>query len=81
MNVTARAGVTWRYLSRRKVKHALRVSQTYVGHDSYALCGTSPGWFVPAADQWRGTGSQAEYDEADRLPECRRCARLVAPAA
>lgn len=37
------------------------------------LCGRSPQLF----DAWRGTGSQAEYDQARRMPLCVRCAELA----
>lgn len=37
-----------------------------------ALCGRRPRW----DDDWRGTGSQAEYDVASRLPLCKRCEAL-----
>jgi hypothetical protein len=76
----ARAAVTWRYLSRRTVKHALEINGGVAGHAAVALCGTAPGWFVPSSSDWLGTGSQTEYDTVDGLPECRRCARMVAPA-
>jgi len=34
-----------------------------------AYCGWAPDW--PGA--WLGSGSQAEEDEANRLPTCKRC--------
>ena len=76
---TSRAAVVWRYLPRRKVKHALRTDGSYTGHQPIALCGTSPAWFVPSSDQWWGTGKQSEYETVETLPECRRCAKLLAP--
>lgn len=76
---TSRASVVWRYLPTGKVKHALRGDGSYVGHQPTALCGTTPRWFMPSSDQWWGTGKQAEYDMVETLPECRRCAKLLAP--
>lgn len=69
--------ITWRYLPRGRVKHALRLDGHMVtGHRSIAICGTSPVWYAP--EHWRGTGAQSEYEEVGRLPECRRCSRLLA---
>lgn len=80
MSTTARATITWRYLPRRKVRHALPLRpQSATGHDASALCGTSPSWFAPSDEQWWGTGTQSEYDAVERLPECGRCARLLDP--
>lgn len=76
--VTHRAPVVWRYLPRRSVKHALRASAGYAGHESTALCGTAPAWFAPQAEQWWGTGTQTEHETVEKLPECRRCAVLLA---
>lgn len=81
MSAYSRRSVTWRYLPRRTVKHALLVDSGISGHRSTALCGISPSWFAPDTEQWWGTGTQDEYEQAERLPECRRCARLLAPAA
>lgn len=61
----------WRYLPRGKAKHALRDLTWHA-----AVCGVSPHWFDP--DGWCGTGSQIEYETVEALPECRRCAALVA---
>jgi hypothetical protein len=77
--VISRATITWRYLSRGKAKHALPLDGNAVtGHQVSALCGTMPAWFAPSP-AWMGTGSQTEYETVDELPECRRCARLLAP--
>lgn len=79
---TPRSAVTWRYIPGRNVKHALVLEPRSVsGHRRYALCGASPVWFRPADEEWHGTGSQVEYETAERLRECRRCARLLEPAA
>lgn len=73
---TARALVTWRYLANRKVKHAVPVNTMwYTGHDPISLCGI----IIVVPDQWRGTGSQEEYDTVDSLPECKRCTALLGP--
>ncbi len=64
-------GYEWRYLSTGKVKHALSDSTARVSR-----CGTGPVWF--SGSGWLGTGNQGEYETAERLPECRRCARLLA---
>jgi hypothetical protein len=40
------------------------------GHPGYVLCG-----FEPQGD-WRGTGSQDEYELAAELAACSRCRRL-----
>lgn len=82
VGLTSRGVVTWRYLPGRRVKHALPITtSTFTGHRSTALCGTAPAWFMPADVDWYGTGTQAEHDEVERLSECRRCARLLAPIA
>lgn len=78
---TSRSAVVWRYLPRGKTKHALRRdSHDIAGHQSTALCGTSPQWFMPSSEQWWGTGKQSEYEAVETLPECRRCALLLTPA-
>jgi hypothetical protein len=60
----------WRYLPDGSVTHALTSPQECVGE-----CGVGP-WTY---DQWRGTGSQVEYERAAELPKCRRClARIEA---
>ncbi len=42
------------------------------------MCGIGPAWYVPATD-WRGTGSQAEYEHVARVPECKRCKSRLNP--
>lgn len=77
---TSRGVVVWRYLPKGKVKHALRIDRlNYAGHEPTAVCGTAPSWFAPRSDHWWGTGKQSEYDAVETLPECRRCATLLAP--
>lgn len=76
---TPRVGITWRYLTRGKAKHALPLhAGSATGHQGFAVCGVGPAWFDPTG--WLGTGCQGEYETVDGLPECRRCARLLAPA-
>lgn len=67
-------GVEWRYLRRGVVVHALR--RYGFGIQEVAECGIAPALL----DDWRGTGSQGEYELAERLPACRRCLRRVAPS-
>lgn len=63
----------WRYLPRCRVTHALSEPGVYV-----ARCGAAPAWFAPGgADEWRGTGSQVEYETAAALPRCKRCVALI----
>lgn len=77
-SLTSRAAVTWRYLTRGKAKHAVPLhTGSITGHETYAVCGTGPAWFDPTG--WLGTGCQFEYEAVERLPECRRCARLLDP--
>lgn len=62
----------WRYLHERaRVKHALTRST-----DRYSVCGTGPGLHASSTD-WRGTGSQHEYERNAALPECKRCNRIL----
>lgn len=64
---------TWRYLPRCRVTHALTDPRAYV-----AQCGVAPAWFLPGGvDEWRGTGSQVEYDNAAAYPRCKRCVALI----
>jgi hypothetical protein len=57
----------WRYVAGGRVVHALdRVGDRL---SIMAVCGTAP-W---GAAYWMGTGSQAEYVKAERLPYCKRC--------
>lgn len=59
----------WRYLPGGKVKHALEYPEA-----TAAGCGARPPSY--AAADWRGTGSQNEYEECARRPACRRCVAL-----
>lgn len=77
MTPISRSLITWRYLPRRGVKHAVWADGSYVGHSRTAVCGISPVWFAPSSELWWGTGKQSEYEEVERLPECRRCAGLL----
>jgi hypothetical protein len=58
----------WRYTVDGKVTHALTSPRECVSE-----CGIGP-WTY---DQWRGTGSQLEYETAAALPKCRRCLRKI----
>ncbi len=40
-----------------------------------ALCGRRPRLFT----DWLGTGSQSEYETAERLPLCQRCGQVAGP--
>ncbi len=73
-----RSAVTWRYLPGRRIKHALRAAGWQGGHEPVALCGIGPAWYVPATE-WRGTGSQAEYEHVAEVPECKRCKSRLNP--
>lgn len=58
----------WRYQPGGTVKHLLgRVS------DAGAICGVDT---LPASN-WRGTGSQDEYERLETLRPCRRCLREI----
>ena len=59
----------WRYLPRGRVAHAVRPG------DSGASCGVT----APAADEWRGTGTQDEYERVAALPACPRCTAQAGP--
>lgn len=62
----------WRYLhDKAKVKHALRRST-----DAVSMCGAMHVWFAPSSE-WRGTGSQHEYERKESLLKCKRCVRIV----
>lgn len=58
----------WRYLPGGTVKHGFT---ELPGGFGTAFCGQSPVWYAP--DEWRGTGSQDEYERVEQLPECKRC--------
>jgi len=66
-------GHSWKYLPSGHVVHLVSDHNPLSGQMSFsAICGTSPPWYV-GSWYWRGTGSQAEYDQVDALPACRRC--------
>lgn len=56
---------------RGKVAHIIPSSAA--GYVSAAMCGL---WAWSRSD-WRGTGTQDEYDRADSLPLCKNCLRKV----
>lgn len=68
-------GYERRFIPRKRVTcaHAVRV-HGYTGAMLAAVCGTTPGW---STHDWRGTGSQYEYDKALRLRLCKKCAQLL----
>jgi hypothetical protein len=59
-----------RYTYAGRVAHLLPYG--YLLPYQQALCGFSPDW----PGSWLGSGSQNEYDEAERLPTCKRCERV-----
>lgn len=58
------AGPEWRYTPGGSVVHAM-----YPPIGTLAICGTE----VWNSAEWRGTGSQVEYDRAASMRMCRRC--------
>lgn len=64
-------GFEWRYLI-ETVVHAHPVT----GVRFVAACGTAPGW-LQGIEDWKGTGTQNEYEIAARLRECRRCLKII----
>jgi hypothetical protein len=65
------SGIEWRYLPGGSVKHAL-LDVTNAG----SACGI---YTLPASD-WRGTGSQREYETVESLRPCMRCMRKLGEA-
>lgn len=64
----------WRYLPGGTVVHAVGPDHRHAtGLNADAECGYGP--WDPC--DWRGTGSQSEYETADRLPPCTRCLRAM----
>lgn len=61
--------ITWRYINRGSVKHALYGSPR-AGSWTPARCGTSPAWHDPKG--WRGAGP-TEGPLLDNLQPCQRC--------
>lgn len=58
-----------RYLRTGRVAHVLDVGT----HRDTAACGMG----LRQGEDWRGTGSQEEYERASVLPRCRVCVRYV----
>jgi hypothetical protein len=58
----------WRYMPGGAVVHAL-AQPSHAG----AWCGR----YVLPASAWMGTGCQAEYETAERLPKCKQCVAKV----
>lgn len=61
------------YLPHGEVAHLL-TGDTSPNSELPAACGVSPG----VGGYWFGTGTQDEYDRAERLPTCQGCERLSA---
>lgn len=59
----------WRYLPYGRVRHLMYGSGNVLAH-----CGAQA---FPAIE-WRGTGSQQEYEQCASLPKCKVCLRQVA---
>lgn len=55
---------TWRYLLGGRVLHEIGSAYARISY-----CGVT----VMNFSDWRGTGSQAEYDKAATLPKCGNC--------
>jgi hypothetical protein len=60
------------YLRRGRVAHLMVWWTT--GHRR-AVCNARPTW-PDTDDDWRGTGSQDEYERAQELPTCLHCERI-----
>lgn len=59
--------------TRGKVAHLIPASSP--GYVSRAFCGL----WAWSRSNWRGTGSQSEYDLAAALPLCKSCERKAKP--
>lgn len=68
-----RSGWETRHLARGRVTHIVGAAGLRPIR-GVALCGTGPAWW----DDWRGTGTQEEYDRDAGLPLCARCAARAA---
>ncbi len=64
---------TWLYLN----KHATRVHYIETDQTINAACGAHPSGMWPRHTDWRGTGSQTEYDTAATLPRCKVCLKQL----
>lgn len=56
----------WLYLPKGERTHALRPG------GSYSVCRLWSWW-----EDWRGDGSHAEYEQARRMPQCRKCLNAI----
>jgi hypothetical protein len=54
----------WRYLAGANVKHVVADTS-----EPRSACGIT----VTPAEEWRGTGTQAEYETVAALRRCHRC--------
>jgi hypothetical protein len=61
--------IEWRYLPNGRMTHVVETPNA----DVAALCGRR----AALPENWFGTGSQDEYEQAESLPKCRLCAHLV----
>lgn len=70
-----REGEAWRYLKGGTVTHYLGVVgfDNIFGPRSMAECGAS----ALHSSDWRGTGTQDEYERAASLRECKKCLRIL----
>lgn len=67
MSKLRREGESWKYLKRGTVVHYL--SDGIYGPRPVAECGAS----TLHSSDWRGTGTQEEYERVEALPECKKC--------
>lgn len=74
----SRETITWRYLPTGNSKHAIGLSDDPNGHNLFAICGTSPGWFLKD-NRWWGANGDGELAHLNELPECKRCAHVLMP--
>lgn len=73
--MTVPQGWTRRYTPGGLVAHLIWEPDWSRGHP-YVYVHAACGW-SGVHEYWRGTGSQAEYDKAADLPECRRCLAAI----
>lgn len=60
----------WSYLGLGLKLHARRKRDSVI--DVVAVCGLD-NW----TSDWKGTGSQKEYDYVARAPKCKKCVKLL----
>lgn len=78
-----RSLVVWRYSTRSRVKHAIRLRHVNVDgtidRATKALCGEIPPWRLEA--HWQGEANSAEWQILNGMRECSRCAKAVSSEA